>query len=608
MNGRLAGKIAAMLSMFHAFGLPSLANASGPEAAAPVVFSSAQVRLRQIFTQDAEREDALDPLSTLMRGIAVDAAALSRLYTDALDRDRLASARKSLEALNRIDRAALDPDGQLSAEIFAQAKREEIDDLQPEFRALTGVRPFNHFGGFHIEFAALMSSSGSVPYETEADYRRALTLDAAFASVLANAELRFREGMASGIVEPKPIVRNMIGQLDALLAQGVTASPFYSPVAVFPEAMPADIRSELRRAFDAVIRNRINPAYGRLHDFLAEEYLPAAREEVGLSAMNGGDALYRRLIERETTLKLDPEEVHRLGQSEVGRIKNEMDVVRRQMGFDGGLEAFFGYIRDNPRFHPESREQLVEGFERIRRDIDRKVLLLFSVTPKTPLTIAPYPPFREKYEPGGSYYQGSADTQRHGVFYFNTYDLPSRFLTGMTTLYLHEAAPGHHFQISLAQENDALPAFQRFDGNNAFIEGWALYAESLGYEMGLYDDPMQHWGTLDDEMLRAMRLVVDTGIHARGWSRDQAIDYMLANSGMGKTDAIAEVERYIANPAQALSYKIGALTIQELRRKAEAALGERFDIRAFHEQVLGSGALPLPVLRMKIENWIANER
>jgi uncharacterized protein (DUF885 family) len=225
--------------------------------------------------------------------------------------------------------------------------------------------------------------------------------------------------------------------------------------------------------------------------------------------------------------------------------------------------------------------------------------------PKTALVIQPYPEYRAKYEAGGSYNQGTADGSRPGIFYFNTYDLPSRFLTGMTTLYLHEGIPGHHFQISLAQEDTSLPSFQRFDGNNAFVEGWALYAETLGYPMGLYKDPGQHWGNLDDEMLRAMRLVVDTGLHAEGWTRDQAIDYMLANSGMGRTDATAEVERYIALPAQALSYKIGALTIQRLRAKAEAALGPKFDIRAFHEQVLSSGALPLPVLEAKIDDWIA---
>ena len=225
--------------------------------------------------------------------------------------------------------------------------------------------------------------------------------------------------------------------------------------------------------------------------------------------------------------------------------------------------------------------------------------------PKTPLEIRPYEEFREKFQAGGSYQQGAPDGSRPGIFYFNAYDLPSRNIIGNTTLYLHEGAPGHHFQISLAQENEALPAFVRFGGNTAYVEGWALYAETLGYDMGLFDDPYQRMGTLSDEMLRAMRLVVDTGIHAKGWGRDKAIAYMIDNSTMGQTDATAEVERYIAIPSQALAYKVGALTIQRLRDKAKAALGDRFDIRDFHAQVLGTGALPLPVLEQKIDDWIA---
>ena len=240
--------------------------------------------------------------------------------------------------------------------------------------------------------------------------------------------------------------------------------------------------------------------------------------------------------------------------------------------------------------------------------MDALIPQYFTIAPKTKLEIQPYPAYREQFEAGGSYNQGSADGTRPGVFFYNTYDLPSRFLTGMATLYLHEGAPGHHFQISLAQEDASLPDFQRFGGNTAYVEGWALYAETLGYPMGFYRDPMQHWGTLDDEMLRAMRLVVDTGLHSKGWSRDQAIAYMLGNSGMGRTDATSEVERYIAWPGQALAYKLGALTIQRLRKKAESALGPKFDLRTFHAQVLGSGALPLPVLEAKIDRWIAARR
>jgi uncharacterized protein (DUF885 family) len=575
------------------------------DPARPAEPSGEEAKLARVFADDARREDRLDPLDALYRGAKVDPAMLAQVYSDALDRRVLASAEQSLRALGQVDRARLGVESRISYDVFARAKQQEVAWLQPDVRALTEVRPFNHFGGLHVEFPSLMSSDGPVRYETERDYRDALALDVAFAQVLDAAILRFRQGMASGVVETKLTVGDMIGQLDALIAQPVEASPFYSPVLRFPAGIPEDERAELRAAYAATIRQTIDPAYARLRRFLAEEYLPAAREQAGISAMKGGAGLYRLLIERETTLKLDPEDVHRLGLGEVARIQREMDGVRREMGFKGTLRQFFDYIRTDPKFHPRTAKQLEDGFAAIARAVDAQVPRFFLKVPRTRLVIQPYPEYRARYEAGGSYNQGAADGSRPGIFFFNTYDLPSRFLTGMTTLYLHEGIPGHHFQISLAQENTCLPGFQRFDGNNAFVEGWALYAETLGYPMGLYQDPGQHWGTLDDEMLRAMRLVVDTGLHAKGWSREQAIAYMLANSGMGRTDATAEVERYIAIPAQALSYKIGALTIQRLRARAEAALGARFDIRRFHEQVLGSGALPLPVLEAKIDRWIA---
>jgi uncharacterized protein (DUF885 family) len=565
-------------------------------------------RLMLLFTDDARREDDLDPLSTLYREGKVDARTLAQLYTDALDRRRLASARQSLDELRRIDRAKLSPERQISYDVFALDKRQEVEMLQPEMHALTAVRPFTHFGGLHVEFPSLVSSDGVVPFQTEADYRRALAITAAFPKVLDNAVLQFRRGLDTDVVESKVTVTNMIAQIDALLAQPVEQSPFYSPVLKFPDSVPAASQVPLREAYTATITDSIYPAYRRLRSFLADEYLPAAREKPGLSAMKGGPGLYRELVQVQTTLPLDPAEVHRLGLSEVARIQSEMETVKKQLGYDGPLRDFFDHMRKDPRFHPKTREELTKGFEDVARAVDAQIPRYFNRVPKTPLLIQPYPAYREKFEAGGSYNQGASDGSRPGIFYFNAYDLPSRFLTGMTTLYLHEGAPGHHFQISLALENTSLPSFQRFDGNTAYVEGWGLYAETLGYDMGFYKDPMQHWGTLDDEMLRAMRLVVDTGIHTMGWSRDQAIDYMLANSGMGRTDATAEVERYIAMPAQALAYKVGGLTIQRLRKKAEAELGPKFDIRAFHDQVLGSGALPLPVLEAKIDRWIAAAR
>ena len=600
----------AILPLLTAFCLPLPAFAQPSRAAAGHAQDarSEDARLALLFAEDARREQEVDPLERLYRGEFPDPAVFSQMFTDELDRLALASARRSLQALGKIDRAKLTPPRQLSYDIFLRIKRQDIAWLQPDVRALTVVRPLNHFGGLQVEFSTLMARGGAISYETEDDYRRALQLDAAFAKVLDQTIVRFRQGMGSGIVESRLTVTNMISQLDALIALGVRESPFYSPVKQFPERMPKAVQAQLRQAYAATLQDQLLPAYRRLRTFLHDEYLPAARAQPGLSGMRGGAMLYRRLIERHTTLTLNPEQVHRLGLREVARIQREMEGVRREMGFTGTLRQFFDHIRTDPKYHPKTKEELAQGFAAISRAVDAQIPKLFLRRPRTPLVIQPFPEYREKYEAGGSYNQGSPDGSRPGTFFYNTYDLPSRFLTGMTTLYLHEGAPGHHFQISRAQENSTLPDFQRFGGNNAFVEGWGLYAETLGYEMGFYKDPMQHWGTLDDEMLRAMRLVVDTGIHAKGWSREQAIDYMLTNSGMGRTDATSEVERYIANPGQALSYKVGAMAIQRLRAKAEKALGAKFDIRQFHEQVLDSGALPLPVLEAKIDRWIAATR
>ncbi len=584
---------------------PLSAAAPAQVVRAMAVAGNEDAKLARLFADDARREDALDPLAAIYRGRKADAAVFAQLFTDALDRRRLASARESLRALARIDRRQLSPQRQISFDVMLGAKREQAAWLEPDIRMLTAVRPLNHFSGLHVEFPTLIARGGALGYADEADYRTALALDGAFGQVLDNATARMREGLASGVVESQLTTRNMIAQIDALLAQRIEQTPFMSPVQEFPATIPVARQAELRQAFSAVTGERILPAYRRLRTFLAEQYLPAARAAPGLGAMRGGNGIYRRLIERETTLRLEPEDIHQLGLSEVARIKREMEGVRRKLGIAGTLREAFDTIRAQQRFHPRTRSELADGFAATARKVDAEIPHFFARVPKAQLRIEPYPAVREKFEVGASYNQGSADGSRPGVFLYNTYDLPSRFLSGITTLYLHEGIPGHHFQVSLALEDPGLPDFQRFDGNSAFVEGWALYAETLGYEMGLYADPMQHWGNLDDEMLRAMRLVVDTGIHAKGWSREQAIDYMLANSGMGRTDATSEVERYIAIPAQALSYKIGALTIQRLRKKAEAALGAKFDIRAFHEQVLGSGALPLPILEAKIDRWIA---
>jgi uncharacterized protein (DUF885 family) len=403
-------------------------------------------------------------------------------------------------------------------------------------------------------------------------------------------------------------VNNVIGQLDTLIAQGVEGSTFYLPIKKFPDTVPAAERERLAAAYRAAIGQQINPAFTRLRDFLRNEYLPVARPTVGLSGLKGGAALYGMAIESSTTLPLTADYVHNLGLSEVKRILGEMEAIRKEVGFKGTLAEFFQHIRTDPKFKPESKEALTQAYYAVGKRVDEKIGTLFRTIPKSPLEIRPVPEFLEKNQAGAYYQRGAPDGSRPGVFYFNTYDLPSRTTPGIETLYLHEGIPGHHFQISLAQENAALPNFMRFGGNTAYVEGWALYTEKLGPELGLFKDPYARYGHLDDEMLRAMRLVVDSGLHAKNWTRDQAIEYMLANSAMGRTDATSEVERYIAIPGQALAYKIGQLKLLELRARAQKALGKRFDIRDFHEQVLATGALPMTVLEKKIDDWIASRK
>ena len=565
-------------------------------------------RLDRLFAEDSRAQQALDPLGALVRGEAVPHDLLIQTFTPALaERQRVVIAH-SIAVLAAIDRSALDPAQQLSYDVFAQTLADQSAILAPAAQALTGVQPFNHFMGFPVEFPEMAATSEGGSLRTTVDIEARLELERTLPVLFDNAINRFREGIASGVVEPRLTVASMVAEIDAILAGAPDHSLFMTPLRHLPRQTSAATRARFERGFALATRDDVYPAYRKLRAFLADEYLPAARQSVGLSAIPGGTGLYRLLIHAATTLDLDPDAVHQTGLREVARIQGEMVEVQHELGYTGSLHDFFEVIRVDPRFHPKSAEELGQGFRAAGDKVARLAPRYFLHVPITPLLIAPYPEYRARFEAGGSYSEGMPDGSRPGIFWYNTYDWQHRFMTGVTTLYLHEGAPGHHFQISLAQENADLPDFQRFGGNSAYVEGWALYAETLGYDMGLYRDPMQHWGTLDDEMLRAMRLVVDTGLHTRAWTRDQAIAYMLDNSGIGRIDAAAEVDRYIANPGQALAYKIGAMTIQRLRDEARTALGARFDIRAFHDQVLNSGALPLPVLEAKIHRWIADQQ
>ncbi|OYU16548.1 MAG: DUF885 domain-containing protein [Alphaproteobacteria bacterium PA4] len=599
----------ALLLAATALSLAAPVFAQNPPAA-PVTAAAATPaqQLRALFVASDEASLKRNPIQGLFRGDERYADQFGDYISDAYITAEKQAVLDDLKALAAIDRKALNANDQVSYDVFLWQRSTDLKGFDPAILAATVVRPIDHFSGFHTFFPELSSGDGAAPYKTLKNYDDGLKRLDGFGILIDASIARFRQGMASGVTQPKLVVQNVIDQLDNLLAPGVEGSLMLKPVQKFPAEISAADQARLSAGYRAAVAGKINPALTRLRDFLKTEYLPVARSSTGLSDMPGGANLYRYLIASTTTTDMSADEIHNIGLSEVERITKGMEAVKTRVGFKGDLKAFFEFIRNDPQFKFKSKEAMRDAFYDVGKRVDLAVPALFSTIPKSKLEIRPVPPHREKTDAGGSYNQGTPDGSRPGIFYFNSYDLPSRTKPGTETLYLHEGVPGHHFQISLAQENESLPPFQRFGGNTAFVEGWALYAESLGPELGMFKDPYQLQGRYDDEMLRAMRLVVDTGLHSKGWTRDQAIQYMLDHSAMGKTDATAEVERYIAIPSQALAYKVGQLTISRLRAKAEKALGPKFDIKGFHAQVLMTGALPMAVLEKKIDDWIAAQR
>ena len=564
--------------------------------------------LAALFAASDEGSLRRNPTQALGRGDLRYADRYGNFLSDEYYAAEREAAQQELAALARIDRDALTPQERVSYDVFKWQRETDLRGLQGELLQTAQLLPLNHFYGFHTGFVELSSGQGVAPYKTVADYENGLRRVDDFVRLTDQAIVRMREGMRRGVVQPRLVMSNVLGQLDAVLAESVEGSAFYRPVANFPAGIGAADQARLREAYAETISTRIRPTMERLREFIRTEYLPRTRDTVGLSDVPGGAALYAHRVAETTTTDFTPDQIHQIGLREVARIQAEMEAVKAQVGFTGTLRQFFEHIRTDPKFKPTSREALTQGYYAIGKRLEATLPKLFSTLPRTPLEIKPTPALTEKGAARGEYQSGTPDGSRAGVFYFNAYDLPSRSIPGMETLYLHEGAPGHHFQIMLAQENTTLPSFQRFGGNTAYVEGWGLYAETLGRELGVYTDPYQYFGYLDSQLFRAIRLVVDTGIHSKGWTRDRTIQYILDNSSRGRTNATAETERYIAIPGQALSYKIGQLKISELRARAEQALGSRFDIREFHEQVLMSGALPLTVLERKIDDWIASKR
>jgi uncharacterized protein (DUF885 family) len=576
-----------------------------PPSTSAVRPDSPAEQLRALFAASDEASLKRNPIEAIFRGDPRYADDFGDYISDAYFAAERQAAADDLAALERIDRAALGHEDRISYDIFKFQRTDDLKGFDPALLKALVERPIDHFSGMQTFIPDLSSGEGAAPFKTVVDYDNNLKRLDGYIIYLDRAIGRMKQGLADGVTNPKLVMANVVGQLDSLIAEGVEGSTFYKPIKKFPDAIATADRARLTAAYSAFIRDKLIPAHVRLREFIKTVYLPRARESIGLAQMPGGAALYRHLVASSTTTDMTPEAIHALGLSEVERIHREMEMAKAAAGFKGSLKEFANYLRTDPKFAPASPEAMRDAFFAIDKRVVAAVPKDFSLVPKSRLEIRPVPEYKEKSEAAGSYWPGTPDGVRPGVFQYNVYDLPSRFTWGFETLFLHEGIPGHHYQISLAQENTALPAFQRFNGNTAYVEGWALYAESLGAELGMYTDAFQAYGHLDSEILRAMRLVVDTGIHAEGWSRDRAIAYMLDNSAMSHTEATAEVERYIANPSQALAYKVGELTIRRLRNKAEKELGTKFDVRAFHAQVLMSGPLPMAVLETTIDDWIA---
>lgn len=509
--------------------------------------------------------------------------------------------RYNLEALHKIDVSQLSPAAQLTRAIFERECAEAVAAGQFP----TYLLPINQMDGLPSTFAELGAGDSAQPFASVRDYENFLHRAGDFSVWVDQAIVNMREGIKRGVVQPRVVMQKVVPQLEAMLVDDASQSLFYQPLKYFPTALSADARQRLTREYRFAILHEIIPAYRRLRDFIRDEYLPHTRETVAWAALPQGAEWYRFLVRHYTTTELDAAQIHRIGLAEVARIRGEMTKIQTKLGSGGDLSQFFAQLSADDTQYFASGEELLSAHRTLKAKIDAKLPLLFGDFPKADYQIREVEAFRAQSAAGAFYQQPAADGSRPGIFYINTYNLKAQPKFGMTTLSLHEASPGHHFQTSIQQQITDLPRFRRFlVGYTAYVEGWALYSESLGGEMGLFDDPYQYFGHLNDEMLRAMRLVVDTGLHTVNWTREQAISYMLDNSYMAATDAEAEVERYIANPGQALGYKIGQLRIRELRTQAEQALGAKFDIKQFHSQVLRDGPLPMDVLAAKIAHWI----
>ena len=507
---------------------------------------------------------------------------------------------EALRQLESIDRSKLADSGKLNYDLYLENLTLRIEG----HRFPWYLTPIDQMGGVQQGPPNVVRS---LPFRNAKHYEDYLSRLSQLPAVVDQTIERMQEGLKQKITPPKITLRAVAEQIQAQIVSKVEESPFYRPFKNIPETVPLSEQERLRAAGKEAIEQSILPAYQKLHDFWVSEYFPNTRETIGLSSLPNGEQWYAFGVKVSTTTNLLPKEIHEIGLREVKRIRAEMDKIIKGSGFEGTREEFFEFLRGDPQFYYSQPEHLLAGYRDICKRADAELPKLFGKLPRLPYGVREVPEYSAPSQTTAYYHGGSLKAGRPGWFYANTYKLETRPKWEMEALAIHEAVPGHHLQIALAQEMEDVPKFRKHGHYTAFVEGWGLYSESLGEEMGFYNDPYSKFGQLTYEMWRAIRLVVDTGMHAFGWDRQKAIDYFKANAGKQEHDITVEVDRYIVWPGQALAYKIGELKIKELRKFATKELGDRFDIRGFHDTVLGSGAVPLSILEQNVKNYVAAE-
>jgi uncharacterized protein (DUF885 family) len=506
--------------------------------------------------------------------------------------------------LSAIDANDLSVEEKISYEIIKWETSVGKDLLKQE----SNLMPIHQFWGTHLTMSQFASGTAAQPFKTEKEYRDFLKRMDTYTIWLDSAMVYMKKGIEKGMVLPKALTEKVIPQFQDQITPKVEDNLFYTTIKVMPNEFSDEVKTALANDYKKLISEKLMPQYQKMVQFLKTEYLPASRKTSGIGSLPNGNDLYAVYVKQWTTTTMTPEAIHSLGLKEVARLKSEMEKVKDQVGFKGTIVAFFDHVRSRKELMPFKKpEEVIANFESIYQRIKPNVDKLFALQPKTKFEIRRTEAFREQTA-SAEYIQGTADGTRPGIFYVPIPNVTKYNYYGDEDLFLHEAIPGHHFQISLQQENELLPDFRKFNWFGAYGEGWALYTESLGKELGLYKDPYQYFGMLGNEMHRAIRLVVDTGIHSKGWTREQAIQYSLENEAESEASIVSEVERYMAIPGQALSYKIGQLKIMELRKKAQEQLKDKFDIKVFHQKVLESGVMPLALLEKKINDWIEKEK